>query len=46
MITIYTFTYNEELLIKFMIDHYKLRFPNCKIIVYDNESTDNTKKLH
>lgn len=25
-----------------MIDHYRKRFPNCHIVVYDNESTDQT----
>jgi hypothetical protein len=42
MITIYTIAYNEEIFIQFMIDHYRSRFPNCHIVVYDNESTDNT----
>jgi hypothetical protein len=41
-ITIYTLSYNEELLIQFMIDHYRLRFPGCHIVFYDNSSTDNT----
>ncbi|MEK6884573.1 MAG: glycosyltransferase family 2 protein, partial [Nanoarchaeota archaeon] len=45
MITIYTLTFNEEILMQFMIDHYKSRFPNCKIIVYDNSSTDNTVQI-
>lgn len=45
MITIYTITYNEELLIQFMIDHYRTRFPGCRIVVYDNMSTDNTVKI-
>lgn len=45
MITIYTITYNEELLMQFMIDHYRSRFPNCHIIVYDNKSTDNTVNI-
>ncbi len=45
MITIYTLTYNEELLIQFMIDHYRSRFPDCHIVVYDNFSTDNTVKI-
>lgn len=45
MITIYTITYNEELLIQFMIDHYRTRFPNCPIIVHDNISTDNTVEI-
>ena len=42
MITIYTISFNEEVFIQFMIDHYRSRFPNCHIVVYDNESTDNT----
>ena len=45
MITVYTLTYNEEVLIQFMIDHYRTRFPGCRIVVYDNLSTDNTVKI-
>ena len=45
MITIYTLTYNEELLIQFMIDHYRIRFPGCRIVFFDNISTDNTVKI-
>lgn len=28
-----------------MIDHYRERFPGCRIVVYDNMSTDNTVKI-
>src|SRR3989344_1762434 len=45
MITIYTITYNEGLLIQVMIDHYRERFPGCRIVVYDNISTDDTVKI-
>lgn len=45
MITVYTVTYNEELLIQFMIDHYRTRFPGCRMVFYDNQSTDNTAKI-
>jgi glycosyltransferase involved in cell wall biosynthesis len=45
MITVYTLTYNEELLIQFMINHYRSRFPNCHIVVYDNNSTDRTVEI-
>lgn len=45
MITIYTITYNEQLLIQFMIDHYRTRFPGCRIVVYDNMSKDNTVNI-
>ncbi len=41
-ITIHTVTYNEELLMQLMIDHYRSRFSDCHIVVYDNQSTDNT----
>jgi glycosyltransferase involved in cell wall biosynthesis len=44
-VTIFTVTYNEELLLPFFIRHYRERFPNCNIVVYDNESTDNTVKI-
>lgn len=42
MITVYTMAYNEEVFLQFMLDHYKKRFPNCHIVLYDNDSTDNT----
>lgn len=45
MITIYTMAYNENLLLPHMISHYRERFPNCRIVIYDNESTDDTAKI-
>lgn len=42
MITIYTHTYNSEIILPFFIKFYRERFPNCKIVIYDNESLDNT----
>lgn len=45
MLTIYTITYNEQLVLPHFINWYRLRFPNCKIVVYDNESTDNTAQI-
>lgn len=45
MVTIYTVTYKEELLLPFMVDHYRTRFPHCSIIVFDNLSPDNTPKI-
>lgn len=44
-ITVHTLCYNEALMIKFFIDHYRTRFPNCHIVVYDNKSTDNTVEI-
>jgi len=45
MITIYILTYNEEALIEFTIKHYRNRFPNCKLVLLDNQSTDGTKDI-
>jgi hypothetical protein len=45
MITVYTLTFNEDILMQFMIDHYRSRFPNCHIVVYDNKSTDKTVEI-
>ena len=45
MITIFTMAYNEEVLIQFMIDHYRSRFPNSHIVVRDNQSQDKTAEI-
>jgi len=45
MIHVFSMAYNESPLLQFMIDHYRSRFPNCNITIYDNESTDNTKQI-
>lgn len=45
MVTVYSITYNEELLILFMIDHYRHRFPGCRMVFFDNMSTDDTVKI-
>lgn len=37
--------YNEEVFLQYMIDHYKSRFNNCNIVLFDNESTDNTVQI-
>lgn len=45
MITIYTIAWNEEFMLPYFIYHYRQRFPECTIIVYDNQSTDRTKEI-
>ncbi len=45
MISVFTVAYNEELQIKFLIDHYRSRFPNCDITVFDNMSEDKTTEI-
>lgn len=44
-ITIYTICYNEEVLLPYFIKHYRQNFPGCRIIVYDNYSTDATRTI-
>lgn len=45
MPTVFTLAYNEAPFIQFMIEHYRTRFPDCPIVVYDNQSTDDTVKI-
>lgn len=45
MITIYTICYNEEMVLPHFIKWYRSRFDNCRIVVYDNESTDDTVEI-
>lgn len=45
MITVYTVAYNEEYHIQYMINHYRERFPDCHVVVYDNHSDDNTVQI-
>lgn len=45
MITIYTITYNEEHIIEYFVKWYRERFKDCTIVVFDNESTDNTRQI-
>lgn len=45
MITIFTMAFNEEILMPFMIEHYRTRFSNCRIVVRDNQSTDKTVNI-
>lgn len=45
MITIYAIAYNEEKMIGFFIKWYRDRFPNCRIVIYDNQSIDKTVSI-
>ena len=45
MVTVYTITYNEEVILPYFIKHYRSRFPNCRIVVYDNMSDDRTVEI-
>lgn len=43
--TIYTLTYNEQVMLPIFIEHYRSRFPNCEIVIFDNCSTDATEEI-
>lgn len=43
--TVYTITFNEEIMLPYFIKHYRDRFPDCNIVVYDNQSTDKTQQI-
>lgn len=43
-VSIYTIAYNEELVLPQFIRWYRSRLPDCRIVVYDNESTDGTRQ--
>lgn len=45
MITIYLIAYNEVVMLPHTVRFYRGRFPGCRIMVYDNFSTDRTKSL-
>lgn len=40
MITCYGVCYNEQILLPFFIAHYRMMFPGCEIVIFDNQSTD------
>lgn len=44
-ITIYCLAYNEQFMLPFFIEHYRTCFPDCHIVVYDNESKDKTRDI-
>jgi glycosyltransferase involved in cell wall biosynthesis len=42
LITIYILCFNEEKILEFTVNAYRNLFPKCKIVIYDNESTDSS----
>lgn len=45
LITVFGLCYNEEVMLPFFIAHYRKMFPGCRIVLWDNESTDRTHEI-
>jgi glycosyltransferase involved in cell wall biosynthesis len=45
MISVYVMSYNEERLMAHFVEHYRERFPGCRVVVHDNMSTDSTAAI-
>lgn len=40
LVTVYAVCFNENFILPYFISHYRRMFPNCRIVIYDNYSTD------
>lgn len=45
MVTVHAICYNEEYMLPFFINHYRRNFPNCRIVIHDNQSTDRSVQI-
>ena len=44
-ITVYAMCYNESVMLPIFVAHYRERFPKCRIVIWDNNSTDGSQEL-
>jgi hypothetical protein len=44
-LSIYAICYNEEHMMRHFVNHYRNRFPDCSITIFDNHSTDKSAAL-
>lgn len=44
-ITIYSVCWNEEIILPYFFKHYRSKFPDANFIIYDNMSSDNSRKI-
>lgn len=45
LVTVFLMCFNEERIIDFTVGYYKRQFPQCKITICDNESTDRSVEI-
>lgn len=45
VISIYTVAFNESFFLPYFIKHYRKNFPDSRIVIYDNQSTDDTVSI-
>lgn len=44
-VEVYALMYNEALVLPYFLRHYREMFPNCHIVLFDNQSSDNSVEI-
>lgn len=45
LVTVFGLCYNEEFMLPHFIAHYRKMFPECRIVLWDNESSDRSQEI-